>query len=67
MTSGNFGVYAMTYRGDFHLSTVFVQSVPKVRPSLPIMIILGERFDLKDHPLDAPMMPVPQMGFWAEI
>ncbi len=67
MTSGNFGVYAMTYLGGLNLSTVLVQSVPTVSPSLPIMTILGERFDLKDHPLDAPVMPAPQMGFWAEI
>jgi hypothetical protein len=67
MRPGDFGVYVMTYPGDFHLSTVLVRSIQQVNPDIPIMIIPGEGFDLDDHPFDVPVMPLPTTGFWAQI
>jgi hypothetical protein len=66
VTSENFGIYILTYPGDFHLSTIMVRSIQQVSPDLPVMIIPGEGFDLNDHPFDIPVMPLP-IGFWAEI
>ncbi len=66
MASGDFGVYILTYPGDFHLSTVLVRSIQQVSPDIPIMIIPGEGFDHDDHPFDVPVMPAPT-GFWAQI
>ena len=67
MPAANFGIYVMTYPGDFHLSTILVRSIQEVSPSLPIMIIPGEGFDPSDHPFDIPVMPIPRTGFWSEI
>lgn len=67
MPSEDFGIYVMTYPGDFHLSTVLVHSIKQVNPNLPVMIIPGEGFDLNDHPFDVPIMPLPTTRFWAEI
>ena len=66
MASGEFGVYILTYPGDYHLSSMLVRSIQQVSPAIPIMIIPGEGFDHHDHPFDVPIMPVPP-GFWAEI
>ena len=66
MASDSFGIYILTYPGDFHLSTILVRSIQQVSPALPIMIIPGEGFDLDNHPFDVPVMPIPS-GFWAEI
>ena len=66
MASDDFGVYILTYPGDFHLSTVLVRSLQHVSPDIPIMIIPGEGFDRDDHPFDVPLLPLPA-GFWAEI
>ena len=66
MTNNSFGIYILTYPGDFHLSTILVRSIQQVSPHLPVMIIPGEGFDLSDHPFDVPVMPIPK-GFWAEI
>jgi hypothetical protein len=66
MASRDFGVYILTYPGDFHLSSVLVRSIRHVSPDIPIMIIPGEGFDCHDHPFDVPIMPQPK-GFWAEI
>jgi hypothetical protein len=66
MASEIFGIYILTYPGDFHLSTILVRSIQQVSPDLPVMIIPGEGFDLNDHPFDVPVMPLP-IGFWAEI
>jgi hypothetical protein len=65
--SGGFGVYVMTYPGDYHLSTMLVRSIQEVSPDIPIMIIPGEGFDHDNHPFDVPVMPLPTTGFWAEI
>jgi hypothetical protein len=62
----DFGVYILTYPGDFHLSSVLVRSIQHVSPDIPIMIIPGEGFDHHDHPFNVPIMPAPT-GFWAEI
>lgn len=62
----SFGIYILTYPGDYHLSTILVRSIQQVSPDIPIMIIPGEGFDLNDHPFDVPVMPIPG-GFWAEI
>ena len=64
---GPFGVYVLTYAGDFHLSLVLVQSIRRLNPGLPVMIIPGEGFDREDHPFDVPVMPAPGGGFWPEI
>jgi hypothetical protein len=66
MASRDFGIYILTYPGDFHLSAVLVRSIQHVNPDIPIMIIPGEGFDLDDHPFDVSIMPEPT-GFWAEI
>ena len=62
-----FGIYVMTYPGDFHLSTMLVRSIVDVSPNIPVMIIPGEGFDLDNHPFDVPVMTPPATGFWAEI
>lgn len=67
MRTTQFGIYVMTYPGDFHLSTMLVRSIQDVSPDIPIMIIPGEGFDLENHPFDVPVMPLPTDGFWAEI
>ena len=66
MASDDFGVYILTYPGDFHLSTVLVRSLQHVSPDIPIMIIPGEGFDRDDHPFDVPIMPTPT-SFWAQM
>ena len=66
MTSDEFGVYILTYPGDYHLSWVLVRSIQQVSPDIPIMIIPGEGFDHHHHPFDVPIMPEPA-GFWGEI
>jgi hypothetical protein len=65
--SAAFGVYILTYPGDFHLSVVLVQSIQKVSPSIPIMVIPGEGFDREDHPFHVPIMPEPPGRFWPQI
>ena len=67
MESVKFGVYVMTYPGDFHLSTILVRSIQQVNPDIPVMIIPGEGFDFNNHPFDVPVMPLPTTDFWAEI
>lgn len=66
MTAKDFGIYILTYPGDFKLSRVLVASIRRVSPDLPIMIIPGEGFDLDDHPFDVPVMRPPD-GFWGRI
>ena len=66
MSKSAFGIYVLTYPGDYHLSTILIRSIQEVSPDLPVMIIPGEGFDLNDHPFDVPVMPIPA-GFWAEI
>jgi hypothetical protein len=66
MAYKTFGIYILTYPGDYHLSTILVRSIQMVSPELPIMIIPGEGFDTNDHPFDVPVMP-PPTGFWAQI
>lgn len=66
MASERFGIYILTYPGDFHLSTVLVRSIQQVSPGIPVMIIPGEGFDLNNHPFDVPVMPIPT-GFWGQI
>jgi len=65
--SSAFGIYILTYPGDYHLSTMLVRSIQHVNADIPIMIIPGEGFDLDNHPFDVPVMPLPDYGFWAEI
>lgn len=62
MAPAGFGIYVMTYPGDYHLSKMLVRSIQQVSPGLPIMIISGEGFDLNDHPFDVPILPLPTKG-----
>jgi hypothetical protein len=62
-----FGVYILTYPGDFHLSTILVESIQELSPGVPITIIPGEGFDQEDHPFDVPIMSAPIGSFWPEI
>jgi hypothetical protein len=64
---GQFGVYILTYPGDFHLSLVLVRSIQHVSPGVSVMIIPGEGFERDDHPFDVPIMPVPTGRFWPEL
>jgi hypothetical protein len=66
MNPKGFGVYILTYPGDFHLSCALISSIRYFNPDLPMMIIPGEGFSLEDHPFDIPVMPMPD-GFWGEI
>ena len=61
-----FGIYVLTYPGDYYLSTALIRSLKYFSPDLPIMIIPGEGFDLDDHPFDVPIMAEPN-GFWGQI
>jgi hypothetical protein len=62
-----FGVYILTYPGDFHLSTILVESIQEASPGVPIMIIPGEGFDREHHPFDVPIMATPEGSFWPEL
>ena len=62
-----FGVYVLTYPGDFHLSLALVQSLRQLNPDVPVMIIPGEGFEREDQPFDVPVMPVPTGSFWPEL
>lgn len=61
-----FGVYILTYPGDFHLSTALVNSLRYFHPDIPITIIPGEGFNSEDHPFDVSVMPEPD-GFWGKM
>jgi len=60
---GQFGVYILSYPGDFHLSLVLVRSIQHVSPGVPVMVIPGEGFERDDHPFVVPIMPVPTGRF----
>ena len=62
-----FGIYILTYPGDFHLSRVLISSIRHRNPGVPIMIIPGEGLEPDNHPFDVPLMPVPTGSFWSEI
>jgi hypothetical protein len=64
---GQFGVYVLTYPGDFHLSRVLVQSIRHRNSGVPLMIIPGEGFERAEHPFDVPVMPVPGGRFWPTL
>ncbi len=66
LQTSDFGIYVMTYPGDFHLSTVLVRSIQALSPGIPIAIIPGDDFDLDDHPFDVPVLPRPA-GFLGEL
>jgi len=66
VANDTFGIYILTYPGDFHLSSILVRSIQQVSPDIPIMIIPGEGFDRNNHTFDVPVMPEPE-GFWADI
>ena len=65
--AGRFGIYILTYPGDFYLSAVLVRSIKRFNPDDPIMIISGEGFDREHHPFDVPIMPEPSGLFWPEV
>lgn len=61
-----FGIYVLTYPGDFHLSLPLIRSIKYFHPDIPIMIIPGEGFDRRDHPFETDILPEPE-GFWRAI
>jgi hypothetical protein len=61
-----FGIYVMTYPGDFHLSIPLLRSIRYFHPDISIAIIPGEGFDREDHPFDLEILPLPE-GFWGTI
>jgi hypothetical protein len=61
-----FGIYVLTYPGDFHLSLPLIRSLKYFHPNIPIMIIPGEGLDRRNHPFNADILPEPE-GFWATI
>jgi hypothetical protein len=62
-----FGVYVLTYPGDFHLSLALVRSIRHLNPDVPVMIIPGEAFDREHHPFEVPVMAAPGGRFWPKI
>ena len=62
----DFGIYVLTYPGDYYLSVPLVRSLQHFNPEIPVMIIPGEGFDYDDHPFDVPVMDIPQ-GFWSQL
>jgi hypothetical protein len=63
----HFGIYILTYPGDFHLSLVLVRSLRHLNPDVPIMVIPGEGFERESHPFDVPIMATPTGSFWPEL
>jgi hypothetical protein len=63
---GEFGIYVMTYPGDFHLSIPLIRSIRYFHPDISITIIPGEGFDHEDHPFDVEILPLPD-GFWGTV
>src|SRR5208283_978229 len=61
-----FGIYVMTYPGDFHLATPLIRSLRYFHPDVPISIIPGEGFNREDHPFDTEILPQPE-GFWGTL
>ncbi len=61
-----FGIYILTYPGDFHLSTSLIRSLRYFHPDIQIIIIPGEGFNRNDHPFDVDVLPQPG-GFWATL
>jgi hypothetical protein len=62
----DFGIYILTYPGDFHLSTALIRSIRYFHPGIPMRIIPGEGFDRENHPFDIEILPEPG-GFWATM
>ena len=63
----DFGIYILTYPGDFHLSMPLIKSLRYFHPDVSIMIVPGDDFDRNNHPFDVPIMPEPQSDFWQGI
>ena len=66
MQAEKFGIYILTYPGDFHLSYALIGSIRYLHPDVPICIIPGEGFDYQDHPFDVPILKVPD-GYLAKL
>lgn len=66
MKENEFGIYILTYPGDFHLSAALVESIRHFNPDIPITLIPGEGFDADNHPFDVPIMETPE-GFWMQM
>jgi hypothetical protein len=62
----DFGIYIMTYPGDFHLSIPLIRSIRYFHPDVPISIIPGEGFNRDDHPFDVEILPNPE-GLWGML
>ena len=61
-----FGIYILTYPGDFHLSLPLIRSLKYFHPDIPVMIIPGEGFNRSDHPFNTHILPEPE-GFWGTM
>lgn len=62
----DFGIYVLTYPGDYYLSLPLVRSLQHFNPGIPVMIIPGEGFDHNNHPFDVPVMDIPD-GYWGQL
>ena len=62
----DFGIYILTYPGDYHLATALIRSLQYFNRNIPIMVIPGEGFNRDDHPFDVPIMTIPE-GFWDKL
>ena len=61
-----FGVYILSYPGDFHLALSLIGSIRYFHPQMPIMIIPGEGFNEGQHPFNVPITQKPS-GYWGEL
>jgi len=61
-----FGIYILTYPGDFHLSSSLIRSLRHFHPDIPIVIIPGEGFERGNHPFDTEILAEPG-GFWRTL
>jgi len=65
-SDSDFGIYILSYPGDFHLALSLIGSIRYFHPDMPIMVIPGEGYIEGQHPFDVPVMQKPS-GYWGEL
>lgn len=65
-SDSDFGIYILSYPGDFHLALSLIGSIRYFHPDMPIMVIPGEGYIEGQHPFDVPVMRKPS-GYWGEL